>query len=281
MPKDIFNDYKNAGAILQDAVKTLRTNIQFSSVDKPIKTIVMTSVLPHEGKSTVSAFLGISMAEIGQKTLLIESDCRRPVLQSYFGLRTKYTLMDVLRREVTPNNAVVHTSQPGLDLLGSSILANPVEILGSDRMQSMLDDFKKSYDVIILDTPPLGSFIEAAVLASKADGTVLVIESGSTQAESAKAVLAQLEKAKAHVLGVVLNNVEASGSEYYYSDYYYRDGRKKKTKRYTAQIKKTDFELNSNIAEADSSYNRKKLSGVKTSVSSSRKINNSEGGRRN
>ncbi len=245
---DILNDYKNAGTVLQDAVKTLRTNIRFSSVDDPVKTIVMTSVLPHEGKSTLSIFLGIAMAEIGQKTLLIECDCRKPMLRNYFSIRPQYGLMDVLRREVTADKAVVHTPQAGLDVLSSTVLANPVEILGSERMQTMISEFKKVYDVIILDTPPLGSFIEAAVLASKADGTVLVINQGTTQMERAKAVLSQLEKAKAHVLGVVLNNVEMSSSDYYYSDYYYRDGRKKKRKHKTES---TETPLNARRPAAD------------------------------
>ena len=226
----ILNEYKSAGTVLQDAIKTLRTNIRFSSVDKPIKTIVMTSVLPHEGKTTISSFLGIAMAEIGQRTLIIECDCRRPVLKSYFGIRPQYGIMDVLRREVSAENAIVHTQQQGLDVLSSTVLANPVEILGSERMQTIINELKTVYDVIVLDTPPLGSFIEAAVLASKADGTVLVMEQGCAQIERAKAVVVQLEKAKANILGVVLNNVEMSDSDYYYSDYYYR-GTKKKLKK--------------------------------------------------
>ncbi len=269
---DILNDYKNAGTVLQDAVKTLRTNIRFSSVDNPIKTIVMTSVLPHEGKSTLSIFLSIAMAEIGQKTLLIECDCRKPMLRNYFNIRPQYGIMDVLRREVAADKAVVHTQQAGLDVLSSTVLANPVEILGSERMQTMIGEFKKIYDVIILDTPPLGSFIEAAVLASKADGTVLVINQGSTQIERARAVVSQLEKAKAHVLGVVLNNVEMSSSDYYYSDYYYRDGRKKKRKH---KSESTETPVNARRTSADTGRTNNGVQGRNTK---SRKITGVEEG---
>lgn len=223
--------YKNAGTIVHDAVKTLRTNIQFSSVDRPIKSIVLTSVVPHDGKSTLAIFLGIAMVESGLHTLLVECDCRRPMLQNYLKLRPQYGLMDVLRRQVRPQEAVYATDIPKLHVLTSSVLANPVEILGSERFQQVIEEFKEAYDVILLDTPPLGSFIEAAILASRADGTVLVLQSGSSDIAATQSVVAQLEKAKAHVLGVVLNGVEMPGSDYYYSDYYYRGEKKRHRKK--------------------------------------------------
>lgn len=223
--------YKNAGTIVHDAVKTLRTNIQFSSVDRPIKSIVLTSVVPHDGKSTLSIFLGIAMAESGLHTLLVECDCRRPMLQNYLKLRPQHGLMDVLRRQVQIQEAVCETGISKLHLLTSSVLANPVEILGSERFNSVIDELKEVYDVILLDTPPLGSFIEAAILASRADGTVLVLQAGSSDITAAQSVVSQLEKAKAHVLGVVLNGVDIHGGDYYYSDYYYRGGKRKRKHR--------------------------------------------------
>lgn len=229
-----ISTYKGSGAVLHDAVKTLRTNILFSSVDRPAKTIVMTSVLPHEGKSTLSIFLGIAMAESGQRTLLVDCDCRRPMLQNYLKVRPEYKLMDVLRKQVFAEDAIVETGVPQLELLSSSRLANPVEILGSERFQSVLESLRETYDVILLDTPPLGSFIESAILASKSDGVVLALQPGSTDIRAAQDVLEQLEKAKAHVLGVVLNGVELTGSDYYYSDYYYRGG-KRKRRRHTSK----------------------------------------------
>lgn len=227
---NIITQYNNAGTILHDAIKTLRTNIMFSSVDKPVKTLVMTSVVPHEGKSTMTIYLGMAMAESGQKTLLIECDCRRPMLQNYLRLRPENNLIDLLRREATVEEAVIHTDVPRLDLLSSSVLANPVEILASERFQKVLEELQSIYDIILLDTPPLGSFIEAAILASKADGVVLVLQPGSTDITAAQAVVQQLEKAKARILGVVLNGVDVAGGDYYYSDYYYRGETNKKKK---------------------------------------------------
>ncbi len=212
---------------MRDAIKTLRTNISFSSMDKEIKTIVITSVTPHEGKSTLAVFLGLAMAESLQHTLLVECDLRRPMLQNYLKLRPQYSLVDVLSKRVGDDLAVMPTKVKYLDLLSAVVLANPVEILGSVRFQTLIDELKTKYDVIIFDTPPLGTFIEPAILASKSDGTVIVLQSGATDAAEAQAVVAQLEKAKARILGVVLNGVEASGGDYYYYSNS-EDGKKRK-----------------------------------------------------
>lgn len=227
---NIIEQYYSAGTALHDAIKTLRTNIRFSSMDKDVKTIVVTSVVPHEGKSTLTIYLGITMAESGQRTLLVECDCRRPMLQNYLKVRPDYGLVDVLGRKIRPEEAVTHTPVERLDLLSSIVLANPVEVLGSNRFNSLIEEYRDHYDVILLDTPPLGSFIEAAILASKADGTLLVLQSGSTEVSAAQAVVAQLEKAKARVLGAVLNNVDMSSEDYYYAGYYYKENGKKKRK---------------------------------------------------
>ncbi len=237
----IVTQYNNSSTILRDAIKTLRTNIMFSSVDKPIKTIVLTSVVPHEGKSTITIFLGMAMAESGRRTLLVECDCRRPMLQNYLKMRPEHNLIEVLSRQVSSEEAIVSTGVPGLDLLSSSVLANPVEILGSERFQKVLEELQKTYDAILLDTPPLGSFIEAAVLSAKADGVALVLQAGATDIAAAQSVVAQLEKAKARILGVVLNGVDVTGGEYYYSDYYYRDGKRKKKKHADDSLEDDDF----------------------------------------
>ncbi len=228
---DIIDQYKNGGASLRDAIKTLRTNISFSSMDKEIKTIVITSVTPHEGKSTLAVFLGLAMAESLQRTLLVECDLRRPMLQNYLKLRPPYSLLDVMGKRATDDIAIIPTKAKYLDLLSAAVLANPVEILGSVRFQTLIDELKPKYDVIILDTPPLGSFIEPAILASKSDGTIIVLKTGATDVAAAQAVVSQLEKAKARILGVVINGVEASGGDYYYYSYYDDDGEKKRKKR--------------------------------------------------
>jgi capsular exopolysaccharide synthesis family protein len=215
---------------LRDAVKTLRANIQFSSIDEEIKTLVVTSTQPQEGKTTLSIYLGIAMAEYGKKTLLVECDNRRPMIGTYLSKRGKVTIADVIANKgITAQSAVEHSSIQRLDYLDSIVMVNPVEVLSSKKFWSIIEELKDEYDIIILDTPPLGSFIEAAVLAAKADGTLLVMRAGKVDVADAKKVVEQLEKAKARVLGVALNGVDMS-NESYYSDYYYSGGERKRRK---------------------------------------------------
>ena len=230
--------YYNAGAYLRDAVKTLRTNIQFSSIDKEIQTIVTTSVVPHEGKSLVSIFLGIAMAESGKRVLLLECDCRRPMLRSYLKLKTPYSFADILTNEqMKPIDAVVNTPIANLYFLNNVQMINPVELMGSNKFWSTIMLLKQEFDVIILDTPPLGSFIEAAVLGAKADGTMLVFSQGSTEIADAQNVVAQLNKAKANIIGAVLNNVDMSDNQYY-NEYYYSGGTRSRRRSRAKTIKR-------------------------------------------
>lgn len=230
---NIVEQYRTSKSGLQDAIRRLRTNIQFSSVDKPVQSIVVTSVMPHEGKSSVSAYLAIAMAETGKKTLIIDCDCRRPMIASYFKQRPPYGLTEVIAGEVLPEHAVSQTAQENLFFIDTKTLANPVEVLGSKRFADVFAGLKQSFDMIILDTPPLCSFIEAALLAREADGTVLVIRPGATEIAAAKEAVAQLEKAEARLLGVALNGVKESGTHYYYSRYYSDGLRKHRKKRLT------------------------------------------------
>lgn len=218
MEASVIKQYYGENNVLHDSVKTLRTNIQFSSIDNELKTLVITSVIPDAGKSTLSSFLGIAMAEGGKKTLLIECDCRHPVLKYYFNMPSAYDMADILSENVTVSDVIAETEIDGLDLLFAAALVNPVEFFGSKRFWAMIEDFKNIYDVIIFDTPPLGSFIEAAILASKSDGSILVMEPGTCEISDTQRVVEQLKKAKARVLGAVFNNVPMKDSNYYYYD---------------------------------------------------------------
>ncbi len=226
--ESVIEQYKNSGTTLRDSIKTLRTNIAFSCMDEEVKTIVVTSVRPSEGKSTVSIFLGMAMAESGKKTIIVDCDFRRPMISNYTKIRTSSGLVDVLKKRITLQEAAVETGVNNLHILPTVMLPNPVEVIGSRRFENMIRELRSEYDIVIIDTPPLGSFIEAAIIASKADGTVLVLKSGFTDSSAAAEVVEQLKKAKARILGAVLNNVELSSEEYYYSDYYYRDGKRRK-----------------------------------------------------
>lgn len=229
---NIIDQYRAERAAYKDSIRTLRTNIQFADIDNGIHTIVVTSVMPSEGKSLTSATLAISMTEYGKRTLLVDADCRRPSLAGMLKQRPSVGLPQVLAGTVSLLDAIVPTAQEGLFFLDSETLANPVEVLSSKRCSDLIDEMRKHFDMIIFDTPPLCSFIEAAVLSSKVDGTVLIVSPGATDADKAIESVNQLKKANAKILGVVLNGVPDN----YISDYYYR--RKKGFKNTNKNLKK-------------------------------------------
>jgi len=223
--RNIFDVYKNEPA-LQEAVRTLRTNIQFSSVDKPIKTIVLTSVAPGEGKTSIAIALGISMAEAGKKTLLIEMDCRRPMLGNRLKIRPKFNWINVLYNDMPISEAAVPTIVKNLFFMDVEMqMTHLAEVISSNKFNFMLSKLSNEYDTILFDTPPLGMFIEAAVLANRTDGTLLVIKPGMNDTQEELDVIAQLEKANARILGVILNGVQYSSNKNGY--YHYYKGEKK------------------------------------------------------
>ena len=231
----MIDQYHNAPPGVQNAIKRLRTNIRFSAVDRPIQTIVITSAEQDEGKTGTSVYLAIAMAEAGKKTLVINTDCYKPYLGSRMGRKATKTWTDLLYGDATAEEAIMPTTQENLYFLeADQSVAYPVELIGSKKFSNMIDKLKESIDIIIFDTPPLGAFIEAALLAEKADGTILVMKSGSTDAKVALDVVEQLKKANAHLLGVVLTDVEQSSHDTYY--YYNYHG--KKPKRFGRRKKK-------------------------------------------
>ncbi|MBQ9833458.1 MAG: CpsD/CapB family tyrosine-protein kinase [Clostridia bacterium] len=215
---NIITQYHAERAAFKDSIRTLRTNIQFADIDNGIHSLVITSIMPSEGKSLTSVTLAISMTEYGKRTLLVDADCRRPSLAGMLKQRPSVGLPQVLAGTVPLLDAIVATNQEGLFFLDSETLANPVEVLSSKRCSDLIAEMRQHFDMIIFDTPPLCSFIEAAVLSTKVDGTVLVISPGVTDSDKAVEALGQLKKANAKILGVVLNGV----ADNYISDYYYR-----------------------------------------------------------
>ena len=212
---------------VQETIKTLRTNIQFSGIDNPIKTICMTSTIPGEGKSTLSHFLAIEMAKAGNKTLIVECDMRRPTQGNMFRMRPKKGITAYLSGECTLEEAAAQTPTENLYFLDvDAKVVNPVELLGSERFERAMEEMKEKFDIVIFDTLPLKMFIESAIIASHADATVYVIRRGRVDVKSIEDSLAQLEKADARVIGAVLNDVDLEGKGYYG---YYKYKRRKNT----------------------------------------------------
>ena len=198
-----------------EAYRELRTSIQFSSVDRPIRTIVVTSSGQDEGKSTTAANLAIAMAQIGRRVVLCDADLRRPSLHELFGLPNHLGASSVLLG-ASLDEAMQHTEVEGLLLLASGpVPPNPAELLGSQRMENLMRDLAERSDYVLFDTPPVGIVTDGAELASRADLTLLVISSGRTRRDEARRAKELLEKVRAPLVRAVLNNVKVAGRERY------------------------------------------------------------------
>ncbi len=222
-------DPKSPGA---EAYRTLRTNIQFCSLDKPIRTIAVTSATPGEGKSTTAINLATAFANAGQKVILIDADLRRPMVHKVFHLDNNKGLTTIL---VSSNSsfesAIAETQVDGLYIIPSGpIPPNPAELLGTQRFRDLLSTLCEYTDVIIIDTPPVMAVTDAAVVGSRVDGVVLVVNSGSTPRPTVVQAKAAMESVKANILGVVLNQVDRTSGDYYYY-YHYGEKRKKGSER--------------------------------------------------
>ncbi|MGE1111790.1 CpsD/CapB family tyrosine-protein kinase [Priestia megaterium] len=197
--------------------RTIRTNIQFSNVDKDIKTIVVTSSGAEEGKSTTTSNLATVYAQQGLKVLLIDADLRKPTGHYTFRLENHIGLTNVLTRQSTLAQAVQESEIPHLSVLTSGpIPPNPSELLASAQMAELLKEMKEQFDMIIFDTPPILAVADAQILANQVDGTILVVSSGKTEKDAALKSKELLSNAQGKLLGVVLNNRKVEEGNYYY-----------------------------------------------------------------
>jgi capsular exopolysaccharide synthesis family protein len=192
---------------IAQAYQMLQANLRFLSSDKPLKAIVVTSSVPQEGKSTVSANLAAAMAQVGRRVLLVDADMRHPSQHHLWELTNSVGLSNILVGEAEFNTAVKNV-MPGLDLLTSGVIPpNPVALLDSKRMAALMETFSKSYDFVIVDTPPLAGIADAPILGKMADGILLVVRPTVVDATSAKAAKDFLARSGQNVLGLVANGV--------------------------------------------------------------------------
>ncbi|WP_368503147.1 CpsD/CapB family tyrosine-protein kinase [Alkalihalophilus sp. As8PL] len=212
--------HTNRKSPVSEQYRTIRTNIEFAAVDEPIRTIVVTSTSPGEGKSTTSANLAVVMAQNGNRVLFIDADMRKPTAHYTFGVLNTKGLTNVLTRQVSLEEAVSQTKIENLEILTCGpIPPNPAELLNSKGMELLLEKTKEHYEVIIIDTPPVMAVTDSQLLANKCDGTVLVVCSGKTDRQMALKAKDLLSQAKAKLLGVVLNKKEVKPGDNYF--YYY------------------------------------------------------------
>ncbi|MFR3275588.1 MAG: CpsD/CapB family tyrosine-protein kinase [Collinsella phocaeensis] len=220
---------KKAGAdklVVQNAAKTLLANIRFSSVDNPIRVITLTSSTPNEGKSTVALNLAQAIATSGKSVVLVECDMRRRSLADMIGARTRGGLYAVLSEQMTIEEAVVETSQKNLYFLDSEPhIPNPADIIASKRFRRLVEALRETFQYVIFDTPPVGTFVDAAEVGHLSDGVLFVVRENFAKRAEVQAAFDQLRRAEVNVIGAVMNYCEAETSEYYYS-YYTKDGKK-------------------------------------------------------
>ena len=222
----------------QEAYKVLRANIQFCEVNKKIRTLALTSYGPGEGKSTTSINLGISMAKAGMKVLYVDADIRKPMPFKYFMSSNLKGLTNYILGQVKLEEVINKTDIAGFSFITCGIKTNnPGELVSSDRFRKFLHEVEELYDVVIIDTPPLGSVIDAAVIAAKVDGTIIVIESNAVKCTNALRMKEQLLKANANIIGTVLNKINKSEYKSYYGSYDYYNSQKKYIKKWSDVIK--------------------------------------------
>ncbi len=200
---------RDPGSAAAEAYRTLRTNLLFSSLDRPLHTILITSSAPNEGKSTTLANLAVTMAEAEQRVLMVDCDLRRPSLHTLFGLPNEHGLTSSMLEQAESALPIQATSVPGLRLLPSGPLPpRPADLLGSRRMGAMLERLRREADIVLFDTPPVGAVTDAAVLAPQMDGVLLVLHAGQTRRDRAREARQILDKVKANIVGVVLNGAK-------------------------------------------------------------------------
>jgi protein-tyrosine kinase len=198
--------YLDSKSTVSEAFRTLRTNIQFASMDKEIKTMMITSAGPIEGKSTVASNLAVVLAQAGRKTILIDGDMRNPSLHDTFRVLNSEGLSHALVWQKPLEELILDSGIKNLDILTSGpIPPNPAELMASEEMSTLIEKLCDRYDVILFDTPPLIAVTDPQILASQLDGVILVIHSGRTNREQAFHAKKLLNKVKANILGCVLN----------------------------------------------------------------------------
>jgi non-specific protein-tyrosine kinase len=203
--------------------RSLRTNIQFASVDSPLSSILITSPTPEDGKSVIATNLSIILAQGGQQVALIDADLRRPRVHEYMQIPNQWGLSYLFTSKDDRLDGVLRKNKSlGLSIMTSGNLPpNPAELLGSEKMDQIIAEVKRQTDVIVFDSPPLNAVTDASVLSKLVDGVILVLKAGTTKIIAAQQAQEQLQRVGANVIGVVLNDVNMNKARYYHTYYSY------------------------------------------------------------
>jgi capsular exopolysaccharide synthesis family protein len=226
--------YEDPKSPVSESYRSLRTNISYSSADKKIKSIIVTSPQPGEGKSTTVANLAIAFAQLRKRTLLIDADLRKPVQHNVFDKPRHPGLAEYLVRDVEDFDSIIHSSKvENLFVVTAGALPpNPSELLGSDRMSKLVDKLEQEWDLVLFDSPPIVAVTDSSMISSEIDALVMVVKAGQTDRSAVDRALDTIENVKAPLIGVILNGANpetlAGKYSYYYSyyNYYYSNQEK-------------------------------------------------------
>lgn len=212
--------------------EALLANIRFASIDEPLKTIVVTSSGADEGKTTTALALSIAMAKSGKRTLIVDCDMRRRSLGKVLNIHPQAGVYAVLSGQIPLKRVVTPTDIQNLYFLDCEPnISNPSDLLSTKRFAALLATLRNAFDYVVIDTPPLSLFVDAAVVSSLVDGVVMVVRQRSAKKRAVRDALVQLASANAHVLGLVLTFTQKGDDDYYYYYYYYynsEDGKRVK-----------------------------------------------------
>ncbi|MFF2481803.1 CpsD/CapB family tyrosine-protein kinase [Paenibacillus sp. NPDC058071] len=199
----------NPSSSVSEAYRTLRTNIQFSSVDNPIQVLMAASALSGEGKSTVISNLAAAYALEGKRVLLIDGDLRKPSIHRLFQQTNRVGLTNYLSGQCLPAEMIKESEIDGLSIITSGPAPpNPAELLGSNRMKGLVDELRTQYDLILFDTPPVLAVTDGIVVSSLCDGVLLVVHCGKIKKSYVRKAKEKLDFVQARVIGTVLNQIK-------------------------------------------------------------------------
>jgi polysaccharide biosynthesis transport protein len=229
-PRQILN-FSGDDSVITESYRSLRTNLSFVSPDNPLHAVVVTSAGPGEGKSLTTANCATAYAQMGKKTLLVDTDLRRPVIHHFFNLKREPGFSDLFIDNPDYAKAIRPSGKPNLDVITAGIFTpNPAELIGSHKMMQHIDYFKKHYDMVFFDTPPIVAVTDAALLGKKVDGILLVIKSHHSDRELVSRALTTLNNIGIKIWGAILNDIDLTHrySSYGYYKYYYHYYKSKK-----------------------------------------------------
>lgn len=202
---------------IAEAYRTLRTNLGFTSIDQPYRSILISSANPRDGKSTITSNLAVVMAQAGNKVILVDSDLRKPVLHRIFQVENDKGFTNCLMQNLDVEEVAYSDLVENLSVLTSGpIPPNPAEILGSRQTSLFWPSLMEKYDYVLIDAPPILAVTDTSIVSSQVDGVIIVVDSASTRKDLAQQAKKQLVKANATIIGVVLNQVKMNKKDYQY-----------------------------------------------------------------